>query len=255
MVETKNNYKKRYNNKGQQGRRRYPARTGNGGKRYGLLNFLFSFEGRISKNLFIGFTFFFTILSFLLDVISVSVPVENHQYFNVVFGIINLFILWIVIALGYKRAHSLGISGFYSIVGTVLFKPFFCFLRTERDFPNDSSYKNHFDRFKKIGFFFDKNLFTRILFILIIGALAVIPYALMSKNNFMPQDIKNVLWFVLGVVVFNILQIFFLNAKWFRRYYTNALKVLSFVGYNLFIITVYSAYLLTMLQIAINTAK
>ncbi len=254
MVETKNNYRKRYNNKGQ-AHRRYSNHTGNGGKRHGLLNFLFSFEGRISKNLFIGFSLFFTVLSFILDIISVNVPVENSQVFNTIFGIINLFILWIVIALGYKRAHSLGISGFYSIVGTILFKPFFCFLRTERDFPNDSSYKNHFDRFKKIGYFFDKNLFTRILFILIIGVLAVIPYLFMNKNVFAGSDINNVLWFILGIVLFNILQIFFINVKWFRRYYSNILKVLSFVGYNLFVITIYSAYLITMLQIAMHSPK
>ena len=255
MVENKNNnYRKRYNRA--PNHRKY--RSGGNGKRRGLLNFLFSFEGRISKNLFIGFSLFFTLLSFAFDMISVAIPAENNQVFDTVFSIINLFLLWFVITLGYKRAHSLGISGFYSIIGTILFKPFFCFLRTDRDFANDSAYKNHFDNFKKVGYFFDRNIFTRILYIVLLGVLAAVPYMLLKKNTLSIQDFTDIMLFILGIVVFNILQLFVINKKWFRRYYSNTVKVLSFIGYNLLVIAVsvffYSAYILMMMMQTMQNA-
>ena len=255
MVETKNNYKKRYNRG--TNHRRY--NNGGNGKRHGLLNFLFSLEGKISKNLFIGFGLFLTLISFAFDMISVAIPAEN-QIIDNAFNLVNLILLWILIALGYKRAHSLGISGFYSIIGTVIFKPFFCFLRTDRDFPNDSAYKNHFDRFKKIGYFFDKNIYTRILYILIIGTLTVVPYAFIKKNALPSKDFVEILKFILGIVVFNILQLFVINKKWFRRYYSNTVKTLSFIGYNIVIVALsvffYSAYILMlMMQSVQNTPK
>lgn len=252
MVETKNNYKRRYNRG--PNRRRYNS---NDGKRRGLLNFLFSFEGKISKNLFIGFSLFLTLISFAFDMISVAIPTE-YQVANNVLSAVNLIILWMFIAVGYKRAHSLGISGFYSIVGTIILKPFFCFLRTDRDFPNDSAYKNHFDRFKKIGYFFDKNLFTRILYILLMGALAAIPYALIKKNVLPEKDFNEIMLFILGIVVFNILQLFVINRKWFRRYYSNIVKVLSFIGYNIVVVAVsvffYSAYILMIMMQSVQNA-
>ncbi|MBR1545018.1 MAG: hypothetical protein IJ638_03700 [Alphaproteobacteria bacterium] len=253
MVETKNNYKKRYN--------RGPVRkrySNNNGKRHGLLNFLFSFEGRISKNLFIGFGLFLTVISFAFDMLSVAVPAEGHKIFDIVFNVINLILLWILVALGYKRAHSLGISGFYSIIGTILFKPFFCFLRTERDFANDGAYKHHFDRFKKVGYFFDRNMFTRIIYILLIGVLAAIPYVVLKKSTLSPKDFTDIMLFILGIVVFNIFQLFVINARWFRRYYSNIVKVLSFIGYNIFVVAVsvffYSAYILMMMMQSLQVA-
>ena len=252
MVENKNNYKKRYN--------RGPVRrkyTNNNGKRHGLLNFLFSFEGKISKNLFIGFGLFLTLISFTFDVVSVLVPAEN-QILNNTLSAVNLILLWIFVALGYKRAHSLGISGFYSIIGTIIFKPFFCFLRTDRDFPNDSAYKNHFDRFKKIGYFFDKNIYTRLFYLLLIGALAAVPYAFIKKTTLPTKDFTEIMMFIGGIVVFNILQLFVINKKWFRRYYSNTVKTLSFIGYNIVVVAIsvffYSAYILMLMMQSMQNA-
>ena len=246
MVENKNNYKKRYNRNSN-----YRRHSGNG-KRYGLLNFLFSFEGKISKNLFIGFSLFLALITLGLDLISVLIPTEGNQIANTTLSIINLVMLWIMVALGYKRAHSLGISGFYSIVGTVIFKPFFCFLRTDRDFANDGAYKQHFDKFKKIGYFFDKNIYTRILYIIVIGLIAAVPYTLIKKNGVTPEDLKDIMYFILGIVIFNILQLFVINRKWFRKYYSNTVKVLSFIGYNTVVVAIsvffYSAYMLMIMM-------
>nr|MCR5506703.1 DUF805 domain-containing protein [bacterium] len=203
MVENKNNYRKRYNRGSN--RRRY---TNNNGKRHGLLNFLFSFDGRISKNLFIGFSLLLAIISFALDLVSITISEENSRVFNMALNPVNLILLWICVALGYKRAHSLGISGFYSIIGVILFKPFFCFLKTERDFANDGAYKPHFDRFKTIGYFFDRNIFTRILYIIIMGAFAAIPYIMLKKTSLSPKDFTDIMLFIAGIIVFNIIQLF-----------------------------------------------
>ena len=58
--------------------------------------------------------------------------------------------------------------------------------------------------------------------------------------------------------VFNILQLFVINKKWFRRYYSNTVKVLSFIGYNLLVVAVsvffYSAYILMMMMQTMQNA-
>lgn len=224
----------------------------------GLLNFLFSFNGNISKELFLGSTFILLLISLVLDLIFTGIsslmgynPIVDWSY-----NIIAIILFIIAISLGYKRAHSLGISGFYSIVGTLLFKPYFCFFKSEKDEANDSAYKSNFEKIKKIGSFFGRTTITQLLYIALVGVLSLTPY--MQPQLAQAQDaVKTIVAFIISIAGFNILQVIILDSKWLKKAYTPIVKVLSFFGYNFLIIgttiLIYSTYILLAMMQAMQT--
>ncbi|MDE6224162.1 MAG: hypothetical protein K2M23_01660 [Alphaproteobacteria bacterium] len=220
----------------------------------GLLNFLFSFNGNISKELFLGSTFILTITSLVIDLIfSVISNITLHPTLDLVYGIIMLLIALIGISIGYKRAHSLGISGFYSIVGTVICKPFFAFFKPTEDKANDSQYAPSFTKTKKLGAFFGKTTGRQLLYIVLFAIIALIPYSRISTQQSSAEAIKSIIAFIICIAGFNIIQIIILDSNWLKKYYAPIVKVLSFFGYTFLVIgitvLVYSTYILmAMLQ-------
>lgn len=252
MVETKNNYKhKRYNNNR---RGNFRSFKNNNSEQKGLLNFLFSVNGKISKNLFAGFALVMDVLIVAFGILTTLINPENNVL-NIFITLINLVLIWILIASGYKRAHALGISGFYSILGSTVCKPYFLFYKTDRDFANDGAYKNKFNVFKKIGNFANKNVFTRIAYILIIALLGFIP-CLVSKDAMSESTFHDVRIFIILIALFNIVQLFAVKLRLFRRYYTPFTKVISFVSYTLTVVAISffisSVYILIMIAAQIG---
>lgn len=220
-----------------------------------LWNFLFSFNGNISKELFLGSTFILLLTSLLCETIFslITLKLGYNPYIDWTYNIIALVLLVIAISLGYKRAHSLGISGFYSIVGTLLFKPYFCFFNPEKDTANDSAYAPKFERVKRIGTFFGKSSTTQILYITLLGILSLIPYSYAGGTPEAAETIRKISLIIIAIAGFNILQVLILNSKGLKKVYTPLVKVFSFIGYNFLIIgitvLIYSTYiLLAMMQ-------
>ncbi len=250
MVETtNNNYKnnRRYNKKGNF--RKFKNNTPM--TKRGLLNFLFSFDGKVSKNLFSGMTFLFAGIYCIFQLISMFDIVQNNEYIYVAFTILNILFIWMAIAIGYKRAHSLGISGIYSIVGTLLFRPFFSFYKPERDFANDLMYKNRFDKIKILGSFFNKNKFNQFIYTILVSIIFILPYAVAFRNDIANQ--KETIMLIMLTILFNIVQIFVIEKKWVKKYYTNIVKVLSFISYNILIMAI--SILLYSLSLIIKLAQ
>lgn len=251
MVENSNNNykKKRYNNNRKGNFRKFKNNTPM--TKHGLFNFLFSFDGKISKNLFTGTSLLLAGIYCIAQLLSMIPTFQENVYAEATFSIINIIIGWAIVAVGYKRAHSLGISGIYSIVGTLLFRPFFSFYRPERDFANDAMYKRRFDGLKKIGNFFDKNKLTQIFYILCMALVILVPYIILFANN-LSAEVKDNIIFIVLLIVFNILQLFIIEKRWVKKYYTNFVKVLSFISYNILVVSmavlVYSLSLMIKLQ-------
>ncbi len=225
-----NNYKpnnnRRYNNKPNY--RRYNNKPNNGPqKKKGILSFLFSVEGKISKELF---TSLYLIIILVLSIFSAAFTTDPiTKKIGTLPSIAYFFVAWFAVAFSYKRAHSLGISGIYSFMGTYLFTPFFTFYKPERDFANDGMYKNKFTTLKKIGAFFQRTMFTKILYILILGFLYVVNYIGVQS-----EDVKDLMNIMLIVTAFNLLQV--LTVRKSFKLYTNIVKVLSFLSLMAFVI-------------------
>lgn len=251
------------NNEFNKGRRRYNNRRSGSGYRRGgssnvsvgsksLLNFLFSVNGKISKNLFIGFSLLFALLTTLLTVVSifVSKSSESSGIASAVLTVLLFVFVFLNIILGYKRAHALGISGIYSIFGIVCL-PFFCFNRSDRDFANDNVYKPRFNVFKKVGAFVNKNVFTQIAFLVVFFVLDFAPWLCQPDFNDRDAVIDSV-WnfgFCVGaLVVFNLLQMMLLKVRWFRHHYVGFVKTATFVAYNVVIMLIASGVTLLLLM-------
>ncbi len=228
------------------------VKTTNGKK--GLLNFLFSFNGNISKELFLGATFILTVISLIIQLISSFLP-ENLIIEYVVTAILTIVML-MIISVGYKRAHSLGISGFYSLVGTIICKPFFAFFTPANDMANDNQYEPKFTGMKKIGAFFGKNIGRQLLYIVLLVVIALIPYttvAIQAQQG--PEatlSIQRIIRFFIYIAGFNIVQIILLNTDLLKKYYSPIVKVLSFFGYTFLIIGItfvlYSVWVMSALM-------
>ena len=218
MVETKNykNNGRKYNRRGSF--RNYKNSTPM--KKKGLLNFLFSFNGKISKDLYIGTSFLLSVFG----VLSLVIPVKPEQ---TVLGIL-VDILFVVLfvscnAISFKRAHSLGISGIYSILGDGLFTPFFAFFKPERDFANDIMYKSRFEKLKKIGYFFNRNVITKLLFLAIIATLNIV--VIVNGRNIPANSFYK---FFVILFVWNVIQLYLARFNFVKKHYATVVKVLSF---------------------------
>ncbi len=188
-------------------------------KKKGILSFLFSFNGKISKELYMGAIL---PLMALFSLIAIAPANPAQKVLNVLFSVLFIISIFMVMAVSFKRAHSLGVSGIYSIASEY-FLPFFAFFKPEREFSNDMIYKGHFTKLKKIGYFFDRNILTRIIYIalMVFFATVCIMKENINKNNY---------WIFYGIVVLiNLVQLFLIKFKFIRRYYTPVVKVLSFL--------------------------
>ncbi|NPU70018.1 DUF805 domain-containing protein [Bradyrhizobium sp. 83012] len=79
-----------------------------------LLRFLFSFDGRVSRSAYwLGL-----VLAFAFFVVVAVVP--PLAFNNAVLGL-SLLALWPTLAIGAKRCHDRGRSGWYQLVGLIPF--------------------------------------------------------------------------------------------------------------------------------------
>lgn len=221
------------------------VKTTNGKK--GLLNFLFSFNGNISKELFLGATLTLSVINLIIELLSAFIPENAITVYGT--NIIVTVLMLMIISIGYKRAHSLGISGFYSLAGTLVCKPFFAFFTPANDMANDNQYEPKFTRTKKIGAFFNKNMGRQLLYIILLVLIALVPYTIATvQGQEATTAIKRIINFFIYLAGFNIVQIILLNTNLLKKYYTPIVKVLSFFGYTFIIIgttiLVYSALLM-----------
>ena len=230
-----NRIRRRYNGSFRGNHRRSYNSSAVGSK--GLLNFLFSFNGKISRNLLIGFSFLFAVIYSALNIAGALV--ENHTV-NIVLSVISLVVFVSNLAISCKRAHALGISGIYSVFFFVCL-PFFCFNKSDRDFGNDNVYKPRFSIFKKFGALVNKNVFTKIAYVFILFVIMFAPIV------FDPSGVKGFVVATAIFVVINLLQMLLLKFRWFRHNYTGVVKVCTFVAYNLFVMGI--AAFMTMLYI------
>jgi len=198
----------------------------------GLINFFFSFSGSISKELYVGAS---TALSALLLIIAfafwgIAGSIEDLAMASVTqlagaYSLLTIIMLLVIslIAMGYKRSHALGMSGFYSIVGTNYFQAFFKFAKLDRDNPNDGAFTYKFSKFKWLGELANRNYATQIGYILLMAS----PSALLLTQGQASQFM-----FVWAMIAFNIIQVLVTKAGIVRKWYMSAVKVVSFLGYT-----------------------
>ena len=119
MVENKNykNNGRRYNRKGNFRNYKNSAPM----KKKGLLSFLFSFNGKISKELYMGAAL---PLVALLALTSSLPTTPEQKILNILFSVLFVISIFMVMAVSFKRSHALNISGIYSIASEY-FIPFF----------------------------------------------------------------------------------------------------------------------------------
>lgn len=212
----------------------------------GALSFFFSFYGSISKELFIGAQIILALFLLAISSIFNASGIENNAVLTGL-SAIQIVVLLALAAIGYKRAHALGMSGFYSLVGTSLFAPFFMFWRPANDYANDGAFGNRFGAFRKIGAFFSKNAVRGALYLIVVYA-ASIAASMCANGGFKYNDMTSLLAIIFA---FNLIQLPILRRGWTRKYYAPAVKVLSFAAYNVVIIgvTMVVAYMQLMMQL------
>ena len=246
------------NNEFNKGRRRYNShrggyrRGGNHGSNVsvgsrGILNFLFSFNGKISRNLVVGFGFF---LGIIYSIVGCANALIKNPSIDYAFSFVAIILFIIDVAVNCKRAHALGISGIYSVFGFVC-APFFYFNRSDRDFANDNVYKPRFNFFKKFGAFVNRNVFTQIVYLVFFFVIMFAP--LLCKPDFSDRDavidaVKTFGVSVVSLVVFNLAQMLLLRMRWFRYHYVGFVKTATFVAYNMVVMLIASGITLLLLM-------
>ncbi|MDR0367361.1 MAG: hypothetical protein LBH41_02180 [Rickettsiales bacterium] len=231
------------------------GRSGVKGK--GLFGFFFGFTGAISKELYLGATVVFEILTIglmalqsLLPETPAGAPVANPgAYYAIMTAMLVLFVS--NLSYGYRRAHALGISGFYSIVGGTLFLPFFAFWRADRDGANDGAYRRQIPAFKKLGAVLGRNIWTQMALISVIFAVLICSNAHASGQWWnQPQVVTACAW------AFNMVQVLVAGRRFafMRRFYSNAVKVVSFFAYNAIVIFVTAGVVAQMMLAAMLQA-
>ncbi|MDR3126584.1 MAG: hypothetical protein LBT92_03055 [Rickettsiales bacterium] len=208
----------------------------------GLISFFFSFSGSISKELYIGSSLAMCVIFVVLAAVFGTLmpeegaqPTLGTQIALWAAGLPALLAAESCIALGYKRSHAMGMSGFYSLVGTTYMQAFFKFFRADRDNPSDGAYAYKFSRFKAVGAIVNKNWATRIIYL----ALMASPAFLAFKAD--PEFASNLPGLYMLFCV-NALQVFFAMTGFAKRYYAPIVKVLSFAGYTYLIMMLSYAF-------------
>ncbi|MDR2099025.1 MAG: hypothetical protein LBO78_03300 [Rickettsiales bacterium] len=206
-----------------------------GSSKKGVLNFLFSFNGAISRELFTGSMLSIAALSVALGLVYGLFPEYEPTYYA--FGIAQTLLLASLASIGYKRAHALGISGFYSIVGTMLFMPFFKFLKPARDMADDGSYSRQFAFFKRLGGALVRTSARQFLYMT--GLFGVVVLGCMAGNGWVFDDMAKLFS---AIYAFNLVQLVVMNTEIAKRYYSQAVKILSFLAYNECVIAMTKVY-------------
>ncbi|MDR1477096.1 MAG: hypothetical protein LBI17_03140 [Rickettsiales bacterium] len=212
----------------------------------GRLSFYFSFLGSISKELYTGAQF---VLGALLIVIGVAFNLSGVKEGPVlwVMSAAQLLLLISVASLGYKRAHSLGISGFYSLAGMTLFTPFFMLFKPAADRSDDGSFAPKFATFRKIGAFFTKNARRFALYLLLSWVLST-GAAIIGDTA---HEFNDVAKFMSCLFALRLIQLPFVSLGFAKKYYAYAVKTLSFVAFNAFVIffTIAATYVHILMQL------
>lgn len=225
MVNTENRYKKpvsgSYNNQRYRNTKPVEYRS--------FLRFLISPSGKMSRDLFVGLRTVMVLIVMMLSFAFSFIPATSRVLVYTS-NIVSYIMMWIIIAAGYKRAHALGISGFYSIIGTAFAKPFFEFNKQDNDYISENI-KTPLKRLKKFGNFVNKNLWTKITY-LIISYLVMFGFMLLATNK---QGIKafEILKFVGIFAGINIAQLFLIKLRYFRHFYMQIVKVCIFFLYHI----------------------
>jgi|GEM_PF-2803528 len=214
----------------------------------GCLNFWYSFTGAISKELYTGAVTLLTIKSLVLGVAlnitlallpaTASMGVVNAVLYT--FGTLQILIVLSMVAIAYKRSHALGISGFYSIIGSSLFSPYFKFFKSPADMPQDGVYRSAYPRLKKLGAFITRNSINMISYLVIVSV-ATILLGMDADKASIDSAAKLLVW----LTAFNIIQVLSVDMRLVKRFYTPVVKVLSFAAYTLVVVEItriYTAY-------------
>ncbi|MDR1009464.1 MAG: hypothetical protein LBL52_04410 [Rickettsiales bacterium] len=237
--------------------RKFHGGNGGGARRpsgkKGLFSFFYGFTGSISRELYTGAYVALSVLLFIIigvqgiyasKYMSAAEPSQIATAGLYTLVIVGLVLLVSLVSFGYRRAHALGISGFYSIMGSSLFAPFFMFYRSERDNANDGAYSYAFTKFKKLGSFLGKTNLHKVVFLILlfgIGMATQVPDAKDAADG-MFSDYQKL---TLCLLAFNILQVFVAGVPFVRRYYANTVKVASFVAYNTVVILITASVVAT----------
>ena len=229
MVTTDNKYKKTargsYNNN-----TRY--RTNKPVEYRSFLRFLISPSGKMSRDLYVGLRIVMVLTLAVFSIAFSFIPTTNKILMYTA-NTVSYIIMWVMVAMGYKRAHALGISGFYSIIGTSFAKPFFELNKQDNDYITENI-KTPLKKLKKIGKFINKNIWTKLVY-LIVSYVIMFGFIVLATNK---QGIKAIetLKFVGMFATVNIVQLLLTQLKFFRHFYMQIVKVCMFFLYHLIIV-------------------
>jgi hypothetical protein len=225
------------------GKRPAPAKP-SGGK--GSISFYFSFLGSISRELYTGAQFVIGIACIVLGVASNMAGLNEGPALWAI-GAAQMLLLISLFSIGYKRAHALGISGFYSIAGMSLFSPFFMLFKPAADAADDRSFAPRFDAFKKIGAFFTKNTRRYVLYLFVSWAIYTCAVMLNSGSS----EFNYAAAFMACLFAFRLIQLPFITTNFVKKYYVYAVKTLSFIAYTALVIyvTIAATYLYILIDI------
>ncbi len=225
MVNTENRYKKPVN--GSYNNQRY--RNTKPVEYRSFFRFLISPSGKISRDLFVGLRTVMLLIVMMLSFAFSFIP-ETNKYLVQVSTIVTYIMIWLTVAVGYKRAHALGISGFYSIIGTAFAKPFFEFNKQDNDYIIENI-KTPLKRLRKFGNFVNRNFWTKIAY-LIISYAVMFGFMVLATNK---QGIKafEILKFVGIFAGVNLAQLLLVKVKLFRHFYMQIVKVCIFFLYHI----------------------
>ena len=214
----------------------------------GILHFWYSFTGSISKELYTGAVAILTASSLTLGIAltlalnfmpaTTSVATVNAMLYT--FGVLQVLIVLSMVAIAYKRAHALGISGFYSIVGSSIFSPYFKYFKSSVDAPKDGDYRCSFSRLKRLGGFITKNAASMITYLVLV-ALVTVLLGMDAGRATLDSASRILVW----LAAFNIIQVLSVDFKLVQRFYTPVVKVLSLAAYTIVVIEItriYTAY-------------
>lgn len=232
MVNTENKYKKPtkglYNNT-----QRY--RTQRPVEYRSFVRFLISPSGKMSRDLFVGLRLVMYLISLVVFIGNSFIPQTNTAL--VYTSRTLLFIVsWITIAMGYKRAHALGISGFYSIVGTSFARPFFEFNKQDNDYITENI-KTPLKKLRKFGNFVNKNIWTKLGYLIGFYIIGFIFMVIVGNKSQLMAMLKFTGFFA-GI---NIIQLLLVQVRFFRHIYMQLVKVASFIIYHVILFAVIMA--------------
>ncbi|MDR2099026.1 MAG: hypothetical protein LBO78_03305 [Rickettsiales bacterium] len=202
------------------------------GEKTGFSSLLFSFDGRISRELHVGLLIQYTAASILLFLIERYVKFESIEASAVMASIVSMahiLVCLAIITMDFKRAHAMGYGGFISILGNAFFGPLFALSKFPGDETRDSAYlRGPFKKWvailRRMGAACVKNGWTFLAFTAIAYPIAMIPYFAGLPETAVMLEI------MFGIAVFEMLQIPFAGTKFFKRAAIAVIKLISYAA-------------------------